>query len=116
MQRVSTPTAVAQKPAYATGGEPGFFTQGDPVQGLPATVPGQDFLNRVQEELCNTISGAGLPLDPADDTQLDQAIDAKIAFAVRLKEDGGLVRTEDGLAVDPNVLDASAQLRYHGLI
>lgn len=116
MQRVSTPTAVAQKPAYAPGGEPGFFTQGDPVQGLPATVPGQDFLNRVQEELCNVIEEAGITLDPADDTQLNQAIDAKIAYAVRLKDGGGVITTADGLAVDPSVLDATAQLRYHGLI
>jgi hypothetical protein len=74
MQRVSTATAVAQKPAYATGGEPGFFTQGDPVQGLPATVPGQDFLNRVQEELCNVILASGRTLDGADDTQLISSI------------------------------------------
>lgn len=116
MQRVSTPTAVAQKPAYAPGGEPGFFTQGDPVQGIPATVPGQDFLNRVQGELVAPILAAGLELDPEDDTQLNQAIDAKITYAVRLAKGGGIINTEDGLAVDPSVIDATAQLRYHGLI
>ncbi|PKN07488.1 MAG: hypothetical protein CVU73_12045 [Deltaproteobacteria bacterium HGW-Deltaproteobacteria-8] len=65
---------MAQKPPYAIGGEPGFFTQGDPVQGLPATVPGQDFLNRIQEEICNVILASGRPLDGADDTQLVSSI------------------------------------------
>lgn len=74
MQRVKTPTAVAEKPAYATDGTPGFFRSGDPVQSVPATVPGQDWFNQVQEELVNVILEAGLTLDPADDSQLYQAV------------------------------------------
>jgi hypothetical protein len=79
MKRVDTATAVAQKPAYATGGTPGYFFNGDPVQGLPPTMPGQDWFNRVQEEIANVITAAGLNLDPTNDSQMAQAITALIA-------------------------------------
>ncbi len=56
-----------------------MFTAGNPAASIPATVMTPAFANGVQEELCNVIEGAGITLDPEDDTQLDQAIDAKIA-------------------------------------
>lgn len=81
MQRVKTATAIDQKPAYSTDGDPGFFRSGDPVQGLPATVPGQDWFNQVQEEIIHVILGAGLALNAEDDTQLYQAVVALIEAA-----------------------------------
>ncbi len=58
-----------------------MFTAGNPAASIPATVMTPAFANGVQEELCNVIEAAGITLDPEDDTQLDQAIDAKIASA-----------------------------------
>lgn len=55
------------------------FTAGNPAASIPATVMTPEFANAVQEEICNVIEGAGITLDPEDNTQLDQAIDAKIA-------------------------------------
>lgn len=82
MERVKTPTAVAEKPAYSTDGTPGYFRHGDPVQSIPPTVPGQDWFNQVQEELVNVILEAGIELDPEDDSQLAQAVQALIAAAL----------------------------------
>lgn len=79
MQRVTRSTKAVAKPAVPAGeGAGGFFTGGDPAGGIPATQPGYEWFNRVQEELVNAIEGAGLVLDAADDTQLIDAITALI--------------------------------------
>lgn len=58
------------------------FTAGNPATPIPATVMTPEFANAVQEELCNVIEGAGLSLDPADDTQLLAAVNAHIVAAL----------------------------------
>lgn len=50
------------------------FTPGDPVSGQEATEVTAAWLNAVQEEACNVITGAGLALNKADNTQLRQAM------------------------------------------
>lgn len=74
MQRVKRSTAVAVLPATPAGGIPGFFAAPDPAGGVPATVPGYEWYNTIQEELCAVIEGAGLVLDTADRAQLKKAI------------------------------------------
>ncbi|MBU1229565.1 MAG: hypothetical protein KKA55_01910 [Proteobacteria bacterium] len=96
--------------------EDDLFTAGDPGSGTEATELTADWLNACQEEPLYVIEQAGLTPDKGDNTQLHQAILALIAYATRLAEGGGIINTEDGLAVDPSVIDATAQLRYHGLI
>ena len=70
------------------------FTVGNPAASIPATIMTPAFANAVQEEICNVIEGAGFTLDPEDDTQLDQAIDAKIAAATdqATEEAAGIAR------------------------
>jgi len=63
----------------ATGGN--LFTDGDPGLGIPATTVTAEWLNALQEEFANVIEGAGLTLDKTDDTQLQQAIEAKLGDA-----------------------------------
>lgn len=79
MQRVKTASAVTSKPAYVEGGTTGFFTAGDAVAGIPATVPGAQWFNQVQEELLNAIKAGGLTPDATQDNQLAAAIAALIA-------------------------------------
>lgn len=75
MQRVTRPSAVAAMPAPPVSpGPPGFFTSGDPITGTPATVPGQEWFNGVQEELAGLIEWAGLPPAANDLTQLRKAV------------------------------------------
>lgn len=76
MQRVTRSTAVAVQPAPpASPGSPGFFTGGNPGGGIPATIPGYEWFNAVQEELLAPIARAGLTPSAADLAQLRQAMD-----------------------------------------
>lgn len=79
MQRVKTSTAVTSREAYTTDGTPGYFTAGNAVAGTPATVPGAQWFNQVQEEILNAIKAAGIAPDPAKDNQLAAAIAELIA-------------------------------------
>jgi len=85
-------TAAGSKPAYSAASLPGYFTDGDPATGVPATSVTQDWLNTVTEELVNTITSAGIALDKADDSQLVAAIRAMtghdIAFMAGRAADG----------------------------
>ena len=76
MHRVDTPSAAATLPTSEAPGTPGYFTKGNPVGAIEATVPGQDFFNMLQEEMVRVVEDAGLTPDAtkADFTQLSQAI------------------------------------------
>lgn len=74
MQRVKTPTATAANPGYTATGTPGYFKSGDPLQGIPATVPGAEWFNMVQEELVKAVLAGGLSLSPTNDGQLGSII------------------------------------------
>lgn len=81
MQRVDTSTAVVELPAQNPAGTPGYFSQGNPSIGLPATVPGQDWFNIVQEELMAIILAAGLTPDKTTTNQVLQAIKQLCQYA-----------------------------------
>lgn len=74
MQRVKTATAIAEKPPYSEGGTPGYFRSGNPVADIPATVPGQDWFNMVQEELIGMLLAAGLTPSSTDEGQLGSIV------------------------------------------
>lgn len=52
------------------------FTEGSPTGGVPATIVTDDWLNDVQENVCQAIEGAGITLVKGDYTQLLAAIRA----------------------------------------
>lgn len=74
MNRVDTSTAVAALPVQNPVGTPGFFSQGAATGSPPATVPGQDWFNGVQEELIGVILDQGLAPIKSDNAQLLKAI------------------------------------------
>ena len=76
MYRIDNATAVPSLPTPApVGPNPdGFFTKGDPNTAQLATIVDDDWLNGIQEELCNVIENSGIVLDKSDRTQLLQAI------------------------------------------
>jgi len=78
MYRIDNETAVAVKPTKEEAGDQGYWSKGDPTQGIPATIMDQDWLNMVQDELKNAIEAGGLTPSKADDSQLSQAIQALI--------------------------------------
>lgn len=84
MQRVRRSTAIAILPADPAGGTPGYFGKPDPGEGgIPATVPGYEWYNNIQEEICSVIEGQEIALNGADRTQLRQAIQKMIQSGQR---------------------------------
>lgn len=65
MHRIDTPGNVA-----------GHFTDGDPLIPQEPTIVGEDWLNAVQEEICNVIEAAGITLNKPTNTQLLAAMRA----------------------------------------
>lgn len=60
----------------STANGAGEFTQGQPGSGVDATIIAVAWLNAVQRELIHVVEGAGITLDPADDSQVLKAIRA----------------------------------------
>ena len=75
MQRVKRSTAIATLPAPPVGGTPGFFIGGNPGVGQPASVPGYEWFNGVQEELIGLILRGGLTASDADLAQVRKSLD-----------------------------------------
>ncbi|MES2217679.1 MAG: hypothetical protein V4501_04630 [Pseudomonadota bacterium] len=77
MYQIDNITATNTFPTPAvTGPNPnGYFFTGDPALGIPATVADSDWLNAVQEELCNVVTTPGLTLSKTSQNQLLQAIE-----------------------------------------
>lgn len=94
MYPVKTATAVTSMPAYTEGGTPGYFTSGNAVAGIPATVPGEHWFNMTQEELLNVIRAAGLTPSATDDTQLREAVLKLILAAVAGHNESGTAHAD----------------------
>lgn len=75
MQRVNRSSAVVTLPAAPAGGTPGYFTGGNPGAGQPATVPGYEWFNGVQEELLAVILRGGITASNADLAQVRKSLD-----------------------------------------
>ena len=75
MQRVKRSTAIATLPAPPVGGTPGFFTGGNPGVGQPASVPGYEWFNGVQEELIGLILRGGIAASDGDLAQVRKSLD-----------------------------------------
>lgn len=70
MHRIDVPSATPDH----------LFTEGSPTGGVPATVVSDDWLNDVQENICNVIEQAGLPLTKGRKQDLTDAIRLVTAF------------------------------------
>lgn len=76
MQRVTRSSAVATMPARpANPSPPGWFTQGNPGGGVPATVPGYEWFNGIQAEMIALIERSGLTPDPDTLDQVRRSMD-----------------------------------------
>ena len=79
MHRIDTSTAASALPEFSSAGTPGYFTEGDPEGGIPATIPGQDWFNMVQEELASIVEAASIIPTKGENDQILQAIMALMA-------------------------------------
>lgn len=83
MHRIDNSTAVAVLPTPAAAGTPGFWTKGNALSGVPATIMDEDFFNAFQEELLGLVEAAGLTEDKADHAQLLESL--RLMFAPRMQ-------------------------------
>jgi len=74
MQRVDNSSASTTLPPPKAPGTAGYFTEGDTLVGTEPTIVDQDWMNSVQEELCNVISAAAITLDKTNRAQLLAAL------------------------------------------
>ncbi|MFL9930868.1 hypothetical protein P0D88_16775 [Paraburkholderia sp. RL18-103-BIB-C] len=74
MFQTDQPTAVSSLPTPATPSTQGFFTNGNPAVGIPATVLEADFMNMVMMELVNVVTAGGLTPSKTTYTQVRDAI------------------------------------------
>lgn len=100
MYRIDDPSAATSLPAPEAAGTGGYWTEGNPGSGVPATLVRASWLNMIQEELVNVIAAAGLTPSKTTYNQLLNAINALIpsAFAYS-KANPGWVKLPNGLIV-----------------
>jgi hypothetical protein len=87
--RTDNSSSVPSIPAIPAPGSQGFFSNGDPLTGQPATVVDAWWLNMIQEEIRNVVVGAGITPSKTDNTQLRQAIAAISGGNIYLPLAGG---------------------------
>lgn len=81
MYQIDVPTAVAGLPTPSAEGTAGFFTDGNPGTGTPATIVPADFLNMMMQELINVAREGTAPLSKSSYTQVRDAISNMVANA-----------------------------------
>lgn len=74
MQRIDDATAATSLPTPEAAGTPGYFTEGNPTGGTPATNVRGSWLNMVQEELMAVVAAGGLTPSKTVYTQVRDAI------------------------------------------
>ncbi|AOX16911.1 gp53-like domain-containing protein [Kozakia baliensis] len=93
MFRIDNSSAVANMPAPAAAGTPGYFSEGNPAAGEAATIVSGDWLNIVQEEIAAPIEETGGTLDKTNPHQLLAAIKSLIGTGVVASFAGSLGAT-----------------------
>ncbi len=74
MFRIDNSSAVSSLPTPQAAGTQGYFTNGDPVGGVEATIVEADFLNMIQEELSGVVEASGQALNKTNRGQLLAAL------------------------------------------
>src|SRR5690242_9782224 len=88
MYRIDNSTAATSMPAVAAPGPKpdGFFTKGNPLTPIPATIVDDDWLNTLQEELIAVVQAAALTPSKSTRTQVRDAINALIAAYINFPD------------------------------
>lgn len=101
MFRIDDATAASSLPAPETAGTEGYFTEGNPTAGTPATNVRGSWLNMIQEELCAILAAAGIARSKTTYNQVNSALQKMYASPV------GTVRN---LSMSVSAASASATL------
>ncbi|WP_322095142.1 hypothetical protein [Paraburkholderia bannensis] len=79
MYQYDDPTVSATLPTPASAGTAGYFTDGNPVGGVAATVLQADFMNMLMLELLNVVNAAGIAPSKTTYNQVLSALEACFA-------------------------------------
>lgn len=79
MFRIDDPSASATLPTPESAGTEGYFTEGNPASGVPATLERASWFNMVQEELRNVVIAGGQTPSKTSYNQVLTAIRAMMA-------------------------------------
>jgi hypothetical protein len=74
MYRIDDATAATSLPVPEAAGTEGFFTEGNPATGTPATNVRGSWLNMIQEELCAILAAAGIARSKTSYNQVNAAL------------------------------------------
>ncbi|ASW00129.1 hypothetical protein [Paraburkholderia aromaticivorans] len=86
MFRIDDPSAATSLPAPEAAGTEGYWTEGNPASGTPATLERASWFNMIQEELCSILAAAGITRAKTSYNQVNAALQkmyAPIAGAAR---------------------------------
>ncbi|OBU85882.1 gp53-like domain-containing protein [Chromobacterium subtsugae] len=94
MYQYDDPTAVSQMPPPGAAGTAGYFTDGNPASGQPATLLRADFMNTLMMELVNAIQAGGLVPTKGKNNQLAQVLGglAPVGINVQFIQKSGPVK------------------------
>jgi hypothetical protein len=88
MYQIDNSTAVATIPSSTAPGTPGFFTDGNPATGVPATIMPAEYQNMLMMEVMNVLVAAGVTPSKTNFTQLLASIRAVNRQGVILADTG----------------------------
>jgi hypothetical protein len=74
LYQVDVPSVANALPTPAAAGAPGYFTDGNPGTGTPATILSADFMNMLMQELLNVLVAGGVTPSKTTYNQLSTAI------------------------------------------
>ncbi|HDR8944332.1 TPA: hypothetical protein QDA71_001312 [Burkholderia vietnamiensis] len=74
MYRIDDATAATSLPTPEAAGTEGYFTEGNPATGTPATKVRGSWLNMIQEELCAVLAAAGIARSKTNYNQVNSAL------------------------------------------
>lgn len=74
MHRIDQATAVGTLPTPGSAGTFGYFTNGNPTTGSPATILDADWANNIQEELMSILTAAGISQSKTANNQVLTAL------------------------------------------
>jgi hypothetical protein len=102
MYRIDDVTAASSLPTPETAGAEGYFTEGNPATGTPATLERASWFNMIQEELRAIVVAAGLTPSKTTYTQVRDAILQLIQGGAGVTPVVGTVSRLKGLVTSAN--------------
>ena len=74
MYQIDNPTAVLSRPTPTAAGTAGWFTDGNPASGTPATILPAEFMNMLMAEFLSILSAANVTPNKTNSAQLVQSL------------------------------------------